>query len=66
MDLARPPAIAAFDLAGGVVSGVTCPNCLVQVYSDEDNEGRLFEGQTTAGAAGSSLSPRARRWLAPT
>jgi Right handed beta helix region len=52
MDLVRPPAIAAFDLAGGVVSGVACPNCLVQVYSDEDNEGRLFEGQTTAGAAG--------------
>lgn len=52
IDLAHPPSIAAFDLASGEVSGVACPNCLVQIYSDEDNKGRLFEGQATADASG--------------
>jgi len=52
MELVHVPAIAAFDLATGLVSGVACPNCLVQIYSDEDNEGRVFEGQVAADGAG--------------
>jgi hypothetical protein len=48
MELVHVPAIAAFDLAAGSVSGVACTNCLVQIYSDEDNEGRVFEGQAVA------------------
>jgi len=51
-DLARVPAIVTFDLAAGVVTGVGCPNCLIQIYSDEDNEGQVFEGQATADAEG--------------
>jgi hypothetical protein len=52
MDLVLVPAIATFDLAAGLLTGVACPNCLVQIYSDEDNEGRVFEGQVTADAEG--------------
>ncbi len=52
MDLVRAPAITGFDLAGGTVSGLACPSCLVQIYSDEDNEGRIYEGQTVADATG--------------
>lgn len=52
MELVHAPAIAAFDLAAGLVSGVACSNCLVQIYSDEDNEGRVFEGQAVADGGG--------------
>lgn len=52
MELVHVPAIAAFDLPAGLVSGVACPNCLVQIYSDEDNEGRVFEGQAAADGGG--------------
>jgi hypothetical protein len=52
MDVVHVPAIASFDLAAGTVAGVACPNCLVQLYSDEDNEGRVFEGQVTADPGG--------------
>jgi hypothetical protein len=52
MDLVRVPAIATFDLTSGEVTGVACPNCLVQIYSDEDNEGRVIEGQVTADEEG--------------
>lgn len=52
MDLVRVPAIASFDLATGMVNGVACPHCLIQIYSDEDNEGQVFEGQVTADTEG--------------
>lgn len=52
LNLVRPPAITTFDLAQGTVSGLACSGCLVQIYSDEDNEGRVFEGQATADVTG--------------
>lgn len=52
INLAHVPAIVTFDLAGGEVAGVGCPNCLIQIYSDEDNEGQEFEGQVTADRMG--------------
>ena len=52
LELVRVPAIAAFDLAAGTASGVACPNCLVQIYSDEYDQGQVFEGQAVADAAG--------------
>ena len=51
-DLVRPPGITGFDLAGGTVSGLACPGCLVQIYSDQENEGRMYQGQATANAQG--------------
>jgi len=52
LGLVAAPVITAFNLGAGVVTGLACPNCLVQVYSDEANEGRIFEGQATADANG--------------
>jgi hypothetical protein len=52
INLGHVPAIVTFDLAAGEVTGVACPNCLIQIYSDEDNEGRVFEGQATADTTG--------------
>ena len=34
------------------VVGTTCPNCTVQIYSDEEDEGRVFEISTNANASG--------------
>ena len=32
--------------------GTACPNCTVDVYSDDEDEGRVYEGSTTADDAG--------------
>jgi len=43
-----PPAIIEFDLTAGLVTGAACPKCLVEVYSDNEDEGMIYEGQTSA------------------
>lgn len=40
------PQIFSFDLAMGSVTGTACANCIVEIYSDSSNEGKVFEGQT--------------------
>jgi hypothetical protein len=47
-----PPTILDFDLAAGTVNGFACPNCTVEIFSDSDNEGEVYEGQTTADGIG--------------
>jgi hypothetical protein len=34
------------------VSGTTCPGCIVDIYSDDNDEGKTYEGSTTADADG--------------
>lgn len=46
----NPPAITGATHAGA--SGVTCPGCIVDVYSDNADEGRTYEGTTTANGGG--------------
>jgi parallel beta-helix repeat protein len=43
-----PPAITGF----GSVMGTACAGCTIDVYSDEEDEGRVYEGSTTANGAG--------------
>ena len=43
-----PPVI----LATGSASGTACPNCTIDVYSDDEDEGRIYEGSTTADGTG--------------
>ncbi|HET9476590.1 MAG TPA: hypothetical protein VFP63_03795, partial [Dehalococcoidia bacterium] len=45
-----PPAIAS--VTGGTVSGFACSLCTLDVYNDLDDEGRVYLGSATAGAAG--------------
>jgi len=47
MELA-PPVITGF----GSVMGTACPNCTIDVYSDHEDEGRIYEGSTTADNGG--------------
>jgi len=46
------PVILEYNLANGVVSGVCNPRCIVEVFSDEDSEGHVFEGQVQADERG--------------
>jgi CSLREA domain-containing protein len=45
-----PPTITA--ASATQVSGTACANCSVEVFSDADDEGAVYEGSTTANAAG--------------
>lgn len=47
MELAAP-VLLDFDLQAGTVTGFTCANCIVEVFSDYAEEGEVYEGQTTA------------------
>jgi hypothetical protein len=46
------PLIIAFDLEDGTVTGLTCPNCIVELFSAQGDAGEIFEGQTTAYESG--------------
>jgi parallel beta-helix repeat protein len=43
-----PPVITGF----GSVIGTACAGCTVDIYSDDEDEGRVYEGSTTANGAG--------------
>ncbi|OAI41063.1 hypothetical protein AYO38_04645 [bacterium SCGC AG-212-C10] len=45
----QPPVI----LALGPASGTACPLCLIDVFSDSADEGRIYEGTSAAGTNGS-------------
>jgi len=48
----RAPVILALDVQAGMVSGVACPQCVVEIFSDEDGECRFFEGEVLADSDG--------------
>jgi hypothetical protein len=48
----QPPRLLNFDLQAGTVSGVACANCSVEIFSDNDAEGAIYEGQTEADESG--------------
>jgi hypothetical protein len=48
----RAPVVLTYDTAAGTASGIACAGCSVEVFSDEDDEGRWFEGVVTADAGG--------------
>jgi parallel beta-helix repeat protein len=41
-----------FDLDAGTLTGITYPNCTVEIFSDSSNEGEVYEGRTTADSTG--------------
>ncbi len=46
------PRILGFDLPAGSLTGLACASCIVEVFSDSDDEGRTYEGQTEADGTG--------------
>ncbi|MCK5330473.1 MAG: T9SS type A sorting domain-containing protein, partial [Candidatus Marinimicrobia bacterium] len=46
------PAIFDFDMQAGTVTGVACANCTVEIFSDNSDQGEIYEGQTTTDPTG--------------
>jgi parallel beta-helix repeat protein len=46
------PLLFDFDRQAGTVAGITCANCKVEIFSDNTDEGEVYEGQTIADNAG--------------
>ncbi len=46
------PFILDFDLSSGFVTGRTCANCTVEIFSDSFDEGAVYEGQAAADSSG--------------
>lgn len=57
------PVIAKIDTAA--VSGTACPGCEVEIFSDSQNEGRVFEGSIVADASGSFTLTMHRSLIGP-
>jgi parallel beta-helix repeat protein len=58
-----PPRIT--DISGGVVRGTACPNYEVEIFSDAEDEGRIFEGAVTAEASGTFSFRKASPLIGP-
>lgn len=46
------PTILDFNLTSGTVTGAACANCTVEIFSDSDLQGEVYEGQAKANANG--------------
>jgi Bacterial Ig domain len=46
------PSLMDFDLQTGTVVGTACPNCTIEVFSDDDDEATSYEGRGVADGAG--------------
>jgi len=46
------PIILIFDLQAGTLTGDSCAYCIVEIFSDNSDEGAIYEGQTTADGMG--------------
>jgi parallel beta-helix repeat protein len=46
------PIISDFDLQARTLAGASCANCTVEIFSDDNDEGAIYEGQTTADGTG--------------
>ncbi len=47
-----PPVITLQDVAGGSAGGTACGGCVVELFSDNSGEGRLYEASAVAGSDG--------------
>ena len=48
-----PPAITS--TTDDSISGTACPNCTVEIFSDPEDEGKIYEGTTTADGNGNFI-----------
>ncbi len=51
----EPPAILFFDLDAGTVSGQSCKDCVVEIFSTETQDGKIYEGTVTADQYGNFI-----------
>ena len=60
---ASPPVITSVSAHG--VSGTACPGCEVEIFSDFEDEGEVFEGSTISGASGAFTFSKATSLTGP-
>jgi hypothetical protein len=64
------PIITAIDLDAGTMAGTTCARCTVEIFSDNNDQGAIYEGQTRADDNGmfafDNISVFAGPWLTST
>jgi hypothetical protein len=59
------PSVLDFDLPAGTVAGATCANCTVETFSDDGNEGAVYEGVTVADGGGVFTFDKGAAFLGP-
>jgi len=59
------PILFEFNLNAGTVTGWACANCIVEIFSDNSNEGAVYEGQTTADNAGAFVFTKEAPFAGP-
>ena len=59
------PIIHDFDLSEGRIAGITCGGCMVEIYSDEEDEGEVYEGQTVADSTGNFQLDKGSPFIGP-
>jgi len=59
------PLLMDFALQDGVIEGLTCPNCRVEIFSDHGAEGEHFEGYAEADSAGNFILNKGSAFLGP-
>ncbi len=52
MGAAEPPAPIITSVGSNILAGTACPGCEVEIFSDSEDEGRVFEGSTVADGSG--------------
>jgi hypothetical protein len=61
----QPPLIINFDIKAGALSGATCANCVVEIFSDSGDEGGIYEGRTQAGEDGAFTFAKGASFAGP-
>ena len=59
------PFIFDFNLETGKVTGGACANCIIEIFSDADNEGKIYEGRVNADHTGAFSFDKGTSFIGP-
>jgi len=59
------PFIFDFDLAAGTVTGAACSNCIIEIFSDSDRQGKVYEGKTETDGNGAFAFDKGTSFTGP-
>jgi hypothetical protein len=59
------PIVFDFDLSAGTLAGTACASCTVQIFSDEEDSGGIYEGQTGVDSQGAFAFDKGAPFIGP-
>jgi hypothetical protein len=59
------PLLFDFYLSTGTLAGTTCAICTVEIFSDNNNSGRIYEGRTTSDSNGAFMFDKGASFTGP-